>query len=75
MKYRIGSGGFPVGPWLIPSGVVIDTDTVPDGWSKLLKDRGIMPPVNSQALDEATYDWLVATYGVNRCGVWPIPGQ
>jgi hypothetical protein len=74
MKYRIGGGGFPLPEGLIPSATVIDTDTTPDGWSKLISERGIVPPVNSQPLDEATYIWMCQAYGVHRVGLYPIPG-
>jgi hypothetical protein len=75
MRYQIGAGGFPVAGYLIPCGTVIDDVQLTDGWSKLLNARGIMPPVNCQALDQQTYDWMVKQYGVNRVGLWPIPGQ
>jgi hypothetical protein len=74
MKYRIGAGGFPLPEGLIPSSTVINTDTVSDGWSAIIAARGIMPPVNAQALDDATYQWMVGHYP-NRVGPWPIAGQ
>jgi hypothetical protein len=73
MKYRIGGGGFPLPEGLIPSSTVIDTDTVPDGWSAIIASRAIVPPINSQALDTATYDLMVRLYGVHRVGIYPIP--
>jgi hypothetical protein len=74
MKYQLTHQGFPVGPWLIPNGVVIDTDTVPvGGWSKVIADRGIIPPIAAQALDAATYDFMCRQYGADKVGVFPIP--
>jgi hypothetical protein len=43
------------------------------GWSKVIADRNIVPPVNSQPLDEATYTWMCRQYGAHNVGVWPIP--
>jgi hypothetical protein len=73
MRYQLFGGGQPVGPWLIPHGTIIDTDQLADGWSKLINERGIVPPITAQALDQATYDWMCKQYGVEKVGVWPIP--
>ena len=75
MRYQLCGGGQPVGPWLVPHGVIIDTDQLADGWSRLIAERGIPPPVTCQALNQETYDWLVATYGRDHVAMFPIPGQ
>jgi hypothetical protein len=75
MKWRVGAGGFPLPEGLIPSATEINTDTLTDGWSKIIAERGIVPPINAQALDEATYQWMCRQYGADKVGVWPIPGQ
>jgi hypothetical protein len=67
-KYRISSA-WPVGAWVLPSGMVINTDGDPhkmDFWSLELWKRNVPPPLDAQPLDQATYREMVYQYGANR---------
>ena len=71
-RYQITHSGWPVDQWLIPNGTVID-DVSGDGWSVLIRERGLPPPVNASPLDTATYNQMVQLYGAYRVG--PPPGD
>jgi hypothetical protein len=51
MRYQICGAGWPVGPWLIPTGTVIDDVSGTDTWSTLIRERGLPPPPNASMLD------------------------
>jgi hypothetical protein len=48
MRFQISGQGWPVGPWLIPAGTVID-NSQPTGWAAVVAGRAI--PLNATALD------------------------
>jgi hypothetical protein len=69
MKFRVGGSSWPVGQHLIPNGTVIDTTGNPEQmnqWSREVLKRGLLPPVDAQPLDDATYQQMVAIYGAHR---------
>jgi hypothetical protein len=70
MKFAIGAGGWPIGQVCIPAGTVIDTATMDPGMATLLAGQGL-PPVNSQALDQNTYDRMCLAYGYHRVQYGP----
>jgi hypothetical protein len=74
MKFAIGPGGWPIGAVLIPAGTVIDTATMEPGMATLLAGplaNGNVPPENSQALDQNTYDRMCWAYGHHRVHYGP----
>jgi hypothetical protein len=60
MRYQLRGSGWLIGQWYIPQGTIIDT-TASDDWSKLAV--GLIPPINGQPLDQATYDFMKSQYG------------
>lgn len=66
MKYRL-CGPWPVGPWLIPSGTMVD-DSLPTGWAAVVAGRSV--PLNITPLDaEATAALAAEVARVRRGGV------
>lgn len=63
MIYQITGSGWPVGSWLIPNGSVIDDVNGADTWSTVVRERGLIPPPNSTALDEETRNQMAQVYG------------
>ncbi|MFZ2079911.1 MAG: hypothetical protein WAV38_25345 [Xanthobacteraceae bacterium] len=63
MRYMICGMGWPVGSWLIPTGSVIDDVSGTDTWSTVVRERGLIPPPNSTALDEETRSQMAQLYG------------
>jgi hypothetical protein len=57
MHYRTGPRGFPFGSALIGPGTEINTDDI--AWSQL---ANVMPPIDAQALDDATYQVMQQHY-------------
>src|SRR5262249_12393003 len=70
MKFRVEGAGWPVDQWLISSGTVIDT-TADDTWSRLVRERRLIPPLNASALDDEAWEALVRTYPVHLLGPPP----
>jgi hypothetical protein len=65
-RYQITGAGFPVGQWLIPTGTLIDDVSGVDQWSTLVRERGLVPPVNASPLDQNTHAQMVVVGGRNR---------
>jgi hypothetical protein len=70
--FAVGQGGWPIADKLIPAGSIVDTSTVEWAWllDRALAD-GRVPPVNAQALDQATYNKMVAVYSASRVHYGP----
>jgi hypothetical protein len=69
MKFAVGTGGWPIGQFCVPTGTIIDTSSMDPGMTTLLAKAlapGKVPPMNSQALDQETYAAMVAAYGYHR---------
>jgi hypothetical protein len=65
-RYQLDGSGWPVDQFLIPPGTVIDTYANADGWSLMVSERGLWPPITAQPLDAATYETMVQLYGAWR---------
>jgi hypothetical protein len=61
MRYQITQHGWPVGDRLIPNGTVID-DASQDDWSKLIRTKGLSPPINAMPLDQPTWTAMQSLY-------------
>jgi hypothetical protein len=78
MKFAVsGMHGWPVGAQYIEAGTIIDTSL--SQWAWLLNSAlsgGRVPPPDVQALDQATYNAMVAAYGYARVlygpGIVPV---
>jgi hypothetical protein len=72
MKYRL-STPWPLqgGAALAPSGTIIDTTDGTDMWS--IWARGLIPPLNAQALDAETYELMWRSYPEHRHLMGPPP--
>jgi hypothetical protein len=74
MRFQLRDSGWPISPFYIPEGTILDTVSGTDDWSRLAVGRN--PPLNAQPLDQATYDAMKAIYdplGMTRW-VITIPG-
>ena len=62
MKFQLRDYGWPISPFLVPQGTLIDTDVLPaftqTPWSAFVAASGLPPPINAQPLDQATYDLM-----------------
>jgi hypothetical protein len=73
LRYRLNGAGWPVGPWLIPSGTTIDYALRADTWSKECWNRQLIPPLGSTPLDALTHDYMLNAYWFCRHLVGPPP--
>jgi len=65
-RYQLRMHGWPIFDHFIPQGTIIDDVNGTDDFSKLVRARGLSPPLNAQPLDQSTYDAMVALYGGNN---------
>jgi hypothetical protein len=63
MRYQLTQHGWPISDRLIPVGTVIDDVAGQDDFSKLVRARGLSPPINAQPLDQATYNSMKQFHG------------
>jgi hypothetical protein len=77
LRYQITQHGWPVSDRLIPNGTIIDDVAGQDDFSKLVRAKGLSPPLNAQPLDQAAWAamksvypehvrWIVTGLGVTR---------
>jgi hypothetical protein len=66
MKFAVAGAGWPVGATLIPASTVVDTSLAQ--WAFLLSWplAGKPPPPDAIALDQPTYNQMVAFHGSHR---------
>ena len=76
MKYQLRDHGWPIGQFCVPEGVIIDTETTDprDSWSIHVRDSGLPPPLSSQPLDQATFDYMKAIYPQHIHLIVTVPG-
>jgi len=77
MRFQLRECGWPVqgGRSLIPQGTIIDTDANADAWSRLVTSiGGLTPPVNSQPLNQETYDLMRQEFPAYRIITITGPG-
>ena len=72
MLFKLVRHGWFIGDKLIPEGQVIDT-SASDDWARLASGH-MPPPLNAQALDQATYNSMVAAYPNHRHLILSAPG-
>ena len=63
MKYQLRQHGYFFEQYYVPQGAIID-DSSTDQWSKMIVARNLHlhPPINSQPLDQPTYDAMRQTF-------------
>jgi hypothetical protein len=64
--FQVGGQGWPIGQWLIPADVIIDTTDANHPWRHAWKpifDKGLPPPPTARALDQETYRIMCDHYG------------
>jgi hypothetical protein len=61
MRYQLTQTGMSIGQWFLPVGTIID-DTAQDDFSKLVRERGLSPPLNAMPLDLATWKEMQRLY-------------
>jgi hypothetical protein len=72
-RFQLRMHGWSVSQVFIPEGAIIDTDAGTDDWSKLVRAKGLAPPLSCQPLSQATYDQMKAFYGPDQMR-WVVAG-
>jgi hypothetical protein len=72
MRFQITGRGWPVDQWLIPTGTLIDYAS-DDQWSKLIRQRGLPPPINATPLDDEAYQAQLRAYPGYKYLLGPPP--
>jgi hypothetical protein len=62
-RYQLVQTGWSIGAVFVPPGSVIDDVAGQDDFSKLVRTRGLSPPLNAQPLDQASWNTMKALYG------------
>ena len=71
MRYQIGTGGWPIGSWLIPVDTILDISK-PNDWTRLAAGR--VPPLNARPMDDEAYQLMLKSYPVHRHLIVPAQG-
>ena len=71
MRFAVGPSGWPIGATCIEAKTIVDTTDMEPGMAALLEGPLGVPPPDCQALDQDTYDRMVAAYGYHKVGYGP----
>ncbi len=76
MRFQIGTGGWPIGQWLIPGDTILDFSK-PDYWTRLAQGwmkpdswtnpgAGWVPPLNAHPMDDEALQFMRKCYPLDR---------